>query len=111
VPAAAVRSAYVQPSTPIDMSDASALSLAFDCWGGVPGATGYQAIVTLTGSNGDVLTKTFPVSSDTWSTLSVPLAGWSGAGSVRRIEVGFSAVGTSYSPWGGNFQIDNVTWS
>lgn len=29
---------------------------------------------------------------------------------MSRIEVGFAAVGTTFSPWGGNFQLDNVTW-
>jgi hypothetical protein len=111
VAATAIRSAYVAPSSPVDMSGASEFRLDFDCYGGVPGATGYQAVVTLTGTDGTVLTRTFPVPSDTWSPLSVPLAGWSGASSVRRIEVGFSAVGTTFSPWGGDFQIDDVTWS
>ncbi|TKA06309.1 alpha-L-rhamnosidase-related protein [Actinacidiphila oryziradicis] len=111
VAAASERSAYVTPAQPIDMSRASALTLDFDCWGGVPGATGYQAVVTLTGSDGSTLTKTYPVSSDIWTTLSLDLSGWSGASAVSRIEVGFRAVGTTYSPWGGDFQLDNVTWS
>lgn len=111
VPATTVRSAYVTPQTPIDMSGASAFRLDFDSYGGVPGASGYQAIVTLTGTDGSTLTKTFPVPSDTWSPLSLDLAGWSGSSSVTRIEVGFSAVGTDYSPWTGAFELDDVTWS
>ena len=110
VPATTVRSAFVAPTTPIDLSHASTLSMAFNCWGGVPNATGYQAIVTLTGTDGSVLTKTYPVSPNAWTTLSLPLAAWSGASSVSRIEVGFAAVGTTYSPWGGNFQLDDITW-
>jgi hypothetical protein len=110
VAATAVRSAFVTPATPVDLSGKSALSLDFNCWGGVPNATGYQATVTLTGTDGSVLTKTYTVSPNTWTPLSLPLAGWSGASSVSRIEVGFAAVGTTFSPWGGNFQLDNVTW-
>jgi hypothetical protein len=110
VPATTVRSAYVAPATPLNLSDASTFSLDFNCWGGVPDATGYQAIVTLTGTDGSVLTKTYPVSPNTWTPLSLTLAGWTGASSVSRIEVGFSAVGTTYSPWGGDFQLDDVTW-
>jgi hypothetical protein len=30
---------------------------------------------------------------------------------VTRIEVGFAAVGTTFAPWNGSFQIDDVTWS
>lgn len=110
VAATAVRSAFVAPATPIDLSGKTALSLGFNCWGGVPGATGYQATVTLTGTDGSVLTKTYAVSPNTWTTLSLPLAGWSGASSVSRIEVGFATVGTTFSPWTGDFQLDDVTW-
>ena len=110
VPATTVRSAYVAPTTPLNLSAASTLSLDFNCWGGVPDATGYQAIVTLTGTDGSVLTKTYAVSPNTWTPLSLALTGWSSASSVSRIEVGFSAVGTTYSPWNGDFQLDDVTW-
>lgn len=110
VPATTVRSAFVAPATPLNLSAASTLSLDFNCWGGVPGATGYQAIVTLTSANGSVLTKTYQVSPNTWTPLSLSLTGWSGASSVSEIEVGFSALGTTFSPWGGDFQLDNVTW-
>jgi hypothetical protein len=98
VPATTIRSAYVTPQKPIDMSGASTFDLDFDSYGDVPGASGYQAIVTLTGSDGSTLTKTFPVQSDTWSPLHLDLAGWSGSSSVSRIEVGFSAVDTDYAP-------------
>ena len=110
VPATTVRSAYVAPTTPLNLSTASTFSLDFNSWGGVPDATGYQAIITLTGTDGSVLTQTYPVSPNTWTPLSLSLTGWSGASSVSRIEVGFSAVGTTYPSWNGNFQLDNVTW-
>ena len=110
VPATTVRSAFIAPATPLNLSAASTLSLDFNCWGGVPDATGYQAIITLTGTDGSVLTKSYPVSPNTWTPLSLALTGWSGASSVSRIEVGFSAVGTTYSPWNGDFQLDDVTW-
>jgi Bacterial alpha-L-rhamnosidase 6 hairpin glycosidase domain/Bacterial alpha-L-rhamnosidase C-terminal domain len=111
VAATDVRSASVTPTTPVDMSGAGALSLRFNSWGGVPDATGYQATITLTGTDGTTLTRTYPVSSDTWTPLSLPLTGWSGASSVNRIEVGFAAVGTTYSPWNGDFQLDDLTWN
>ena len=111
VAAASERSAYVTPAQPLDLAAASTFRMDFDSWGGVPDATGYQAVVTLTGSDGSTLTKTYAVSSDTWTPLSLDLTGWSGASSVSRIEVGFQAVGTVYGPWGGDFQLDNVTWN
>ncbi|MEQ7005409.1 discoidin domain-containing protein [Actinopolymorpha sp. B17G11] len=110
VPATTVRSVYLEPDEPLDMSEASAFSLAFNSWGSVPGATGYQVIVTLTGADGTTLTKTLPTSADSWTTLSLDLTGWAGASEVSRIEVGTSAVGTEYSPWDSMFQIDSVTW-
>ncbi|MDT4911199.1 MAG: hypothetical protein QOC66_327 [Pseudonocardiales bacterium] len=111
VPATTVRSAYVAPGQPLDLSAASTLQLAFNCYGGVPGATGYEAVVTLTGAGGAVLTKQFAVSPDAWTTLSLDVADWAGAAAVTRIEVGFAAVGTTFAPWNGSFQIDDVTWS
>jgi len=110
VPATTERSAYVAPTTPLNLSGAGTFSLDFNSWGGVPDATGYQAIITLTGADGSVLTKTYPVSPNTWTPLSLALTGWSGASAVSRIEVGFSALGTTYTPWGGDFQLDDVTW-
>jgi hypothetical protein len=110
VPATTVRSVYVAPTTPLNLSGASTLSLDFNSWGGVPDATGYQAIITLTGTDGRVLTKTYPISPNAWTPLSLALTGWSGASGVSRIEVGFSALGTTYAPWGGDFQLDDVTW-
>jgi hypothetical protein len=77
----------------------------------VPDATGYQATITLTGADGSTLRKTYPVSSDVWTPLSLPLTGWSGASAVSRIEVGFAALGTTYSPWGGDFELDSLTWN
>jgi hypothetical protein len=111
VAATTIRSASVSPTQPIDLSGASSLHLSFNCYGGVPGATGYEAVVTLTGSGASTLTKSFAVSSDSWSTLSLDLTGWAGAAAVSKIEVGFHALGATFSPWSGDFELDDVSWS
>jgi hypothetical protein len=67
--------------------------------------------VTLTGSGGSTLTKSFAVSPDSWSTLSLDLTGWPGAAAVSKVEVGFHALGTTFSPWSGDFELDDVGWS
>lgn len=107
------RSVYLAPDQPLDMSGASTFSLEFNSWGGVPGvddATGYRVTVTLTGAGGNTLTKTFNTSANTWTSLSLDLAGWAGASAVSRIEVGTHTTDTDYGAWGGKFQLDNVTW-
>ncbi|MGW0227918.1 carbohydrate-binding protein [Actinopolymorpha singaporensis] len=109
----AVRSVYLAPDQPIDMSRASTFSLKFNSWGSVPGvdqATGYQVTVKLTGANGATLTKTFNTSADAWTSLSFELKGWTGASAVSRIEIGTRTADTDYGAWPGEFQLDNVTW-
>ena len=110
VAATTVRSAFVSPATPIDLSAVSTLKLSLNSYGGVPNATGYEAIVTLTGADGDVLTKSYPVSPDTWNPLSLDLTGWAGASAVSKLEVGFHAVGTDFSPWSSSFELDDISW-
>ncbi|MGW1062311.1 hypothetical protein [Micromonospora rubida] len=104
------RSVYIAPAKPIDMSKKSMFKVQFNCFGGVQGATGYRAIVALTGSDGSRVIATLAPPADTWTTLSVNLANWSSVSSVTRIEVTFQAVGTTYPNWTGNFQLDNATW-
>lgn len=108
----AVRSVYLAPDQPLDMSGDSTFSLEFNSWGGAPGAdetTGYEATVTLTGADGSTLTKTFTTGADAWTSLSLDLKGWAGASAVSRVEIGFSSA-TGSDDWAGSFQIDNVSW-
>jgi hypothetical protein len=109
-PADAFRSVSVEPGSAIDLSSASTLTAQVDGYGGMPGATGYEAKVTLTGAGGEELTKTFPVTPDSWNALGLDVSGWAARSALSRIEIGFRAVGTS-AQWQPHFQVDSLTTS
>lgn len=109
-PGSALKSVAVTPATPLDLSAAKDLVLHLDSYGGAPGATGYQAVVTLTGTDGQQLTKAFPCSPDAWNTLTLDVSSWASRSKVARVEAGFRALGTTM-PWQPRFQLDDVSWT
>ena len=106
----ALKSVSVAPATPLDLSAAKDMVLHMDSYGGAPGATGYEAVITLTGADGQQLTKAFPFSPDSWNSLSLDVSGWASRSRVARIEAGFRALGTTAS-WQPRFQLDDVSWT
>ena len=77
-----------------------------DAYGGVPGATGYQAKVTLS-SGAAQKSQTFTVSPVSWTQLQLDVSQWSGSSSITRVEVGVRAVGTQFV-WNPKFQLDDI---
>jgi len=110
VPANQMRNLFVEPAKPLDLTDSKALVAHIDSYGGVGGATGYEAVITLTGTDGDVLTDSFAVSPDQWTELSLDVSEWDARAAVSRIEIGFRALGAS-GVWVPHFQIDEITWA
>jgi hypothetical protein len=109
-PASDWRMISVSPGSPLDLSSAKTFSVYEDSYGGVPDASGYEAMVTLTAADGQTLSKTFPTSSDTWNPLNLDVSSWPDRSQVSQIAVSFHAVGST-GPWGCHFQIDNVGWT
>ncbi|HEX8008744.1 MAG TPA: alpha-L-rhamnosidase C-terminal domain-containing protein [Trebonia sp.] len=109
VPASTSKTVQVSPAQPINMSGAQTFFAYVDGYGGAPGATGYQATVTLT-SGSQTLTKTVPVSNDAWNPVDVDVSSWSGRSDVTGISVSFAAVGST-TPWTMHFQVDDVGWT
>jgi len=109
-PGNALRSVLVKPTQPLDLSKATTFSGYIDSYGGAPGGTGYEAVVTLTGAGGQTLTKNLPMSNDTWNQLKVDVGNWAPRNAVSRIEIGFHALGTT-TAWTPHFQIDDVGWN
>lgn len=109
-PANGVHSVFVTPTQAIDLTQASTFSAYIDSYGGAPGATGYEAVVTLTGAGGQTLSKNLPMSNDTWNQLKVDVSGWAARNAVSRIEIGFHALGST-TAWTPRFQIDDVGWN
>ena len=106
----ALKSVSVTPATPLDLAAAKDLVLHLDSYGGAPGATGYEAVITLTGADGQLLTKTVPFSPDSWNSLSLDVSGWASRSRVTKIEAGFRALGTT-ELWQARFQLDDVGWT
>jgi hypothetical protein len=108
-PASAPRTVQVTPATPLDLSAAKTFFAYVDGYGGAPGATGYQATVTLT-SGSQTLTKTVPVSNDTWNPVDVDVSSWAYRDHVTGISVSYAATGST-TPWSMHFQVDGVGWT
>ena len=109
VPAAAERSVSVTPDAPVDLSEAKSVFVWMNSWGGVPGATGYVATLTLTAADGSqVETKMDTFQPDSWNELSIDVSAWEGRSAVASMEVSFAAVGSDYPGWDPRFQLDDL---
>lgn len=105
-PGSATKSVLVTPATPLDLSKAREFHAAIDGYGGAPGATGYEAVVTLR-SGTDATTFTQAISPDAWNRVSGDISAWAGRAKVTQIEIGFRAKGTD-GLWQPRFQVDDV---
>lgn len=108
VPASADKSVAVT-FAPLDLSTADTFFAYLDCYGGAPGATGYQATITLS-SGSQTLTKTIAVQHDAWNELSVDISSWPYRDNVTGVSVSFAAVGST-TAWAPHFQLDDVGYT
>jgi hypothetical protein len=105
VPASAWRTVRVTPSTPLDLSGSRSFFAFLDGYGGAPGATGYEARITLTAADGSTRARTVPISADAWSRITLDIGDWPARDRVTAIEAGYRAVGSDV-PWNPHFQVD-----
>jgi hypothetical protein len=105
VPADAWRTVAGTLDTPLDLSDAGSAFAFFDGYGGAPGATGYEARLTLRSADGTTRSTTARIGADTWSRVTVPVAGWADRDEITGVEAAFRAVGSG-TPWAPHFQVD-----
>lgn len=103
------RTITVTPGQPLDLSKATHLSLWTDSYGGLPGGTGYRAQVVLH-SGAEQRSLTTPITNDTWNRIDLAVSDWAPRNAITSIDVSFSGVGSTVA-WGGNFDIDDVTWT
>jgi hypothetical protein len=109
VPASAPKTVQVSTGTPLNLSAAKTFFAYVDGYGGAPGASGYQATVTLT-SGSQTLTTTVPVSNDTWNRVNVDVSSWAYRNDITGISVSYAAVGST-TPWSMHFQVDDVGYT
>jgi hypothetical protein len=103
------RTISVMPGQPLDLSTATHVALWIDSYGGLPGATGYQARVVLHSGSAE-RSLTAPITNDTWNRLDLDVSGWAPRNDITSIDVSFSGVGSTVA-WGGRFQIDDLQWT
>jgi hypothetical protein len=106
-PASAVKTVVLTPGTPLDLSAAESFTVWIDAYGGAPGASGYQADVTLWSGTASRSAALPTMKTDQWNELSVDVGDWAQRNNITRIEVGFSALGTD-ATWAPHFQLDDV---
>ena len=99
----------VSVTTPINATGADSVFVWMNGYGGVSGATGYQATVTLRSAGGRVVSTTTLVNPDTWNKVSVDVSDWPYKASITGIDVSYRALGTT-ATWSGSprLQIDDI---
>ena len=76
-----------------------------DSYGGAPGASGYEARITLRAADGTSRSATTRIAADTWNRVTVGVGDWPSRRAVTELEVGFRALGSD-TPWAPHFQVD-----
>ncbi|GAA2755241.1 hypothetical protein [Actinopolymorpha rutila] len=108
-PASATRTVAVDPAGPLDLSGAKSVVAWVDSYGGAPGATGYEATLTLVSGTERRSTTVSTFTPDRWNGLQVDVGDWAPRNKVTRIEVSFRAIGSD-TPWSARFQVDDVAY-
>jgi hypothetical protein len=108
-PASAVKTVTVAPATPLDLSEATSVVAWVDAYGGAPGATGYEATLTLVSGEERVTATLDSFEPNQWNAVTVDVGDWPHRDRITAIEVGFRALGTD-APWGARFQVDDVAY-
>lgn len=105
VAATEYRAVYVEPSTPLDLTGATAFFYHINAYGGLPNAS-YESRITLY-SGEETLTETVSIDPDAWNEVRLDVSNWEGRSRVTRIELAFRALGFD-EDWNGQFQLDFV---
>ncbi|WP_157728499.1 DUF5722 domain-containing protein [Actinopolymorpha singaporensis] len=108
-PASARRTVAVDLTSPLDLSGAKSVVAWVDSYGGAPGATGYEATLTVVSGSERRSTTVSTFTPDRWNELRVDVGDWAQRNKVTRLEVGFRAIGSD-TPWSARFQVDDVAY-
>lgn len=99
----------VRPETPLDLGAADEVYAWVDAYGGVPGATGYEATLTLH-SGDESISQALPTFvPDSWNRIAVDVSAWPYRDAVTGIDVSYRVLGTDFDWVGGpRLQVDDV---
>lgn len=109
-PAGDPKVVFVEPAQPLDLSDAAEVVVWVDSYGGAPGATGYEVVLTLFSGTESVSVTSPDYQPDRWNEVVLDVSGWEGRSAVTRAEVSFRAVGSTFPTWNPHFQVDTFSW-
>ena len=91
-----------------NLSNADEVYAWVDAYGGVPGATGYAADITVR-AGAQSITGTFTsFGSDRWNRVAVDVRDWAYRNAVTGIDITYRISGTSYAWSGAHLQVDEV---
>lgn len=107
--ASQVKTVSVRPEEPLDLGSAEEVYAWVDAYGGVPGATGYEATLTLH-SGAESISQAVPeFVPDSWNRLAVDVSAWPYRDAVTGIDVSYRVLGTTFDWVGGpHLQVDDV---
>ncbi|MCQ6562867.1 DUF5722 domain-containing protein [Paenibacillus mendelii] len=100
------RTVSVTPEQPLDLTEADAIFLHVNSYGG-SGGTGYETRLRLR-SGDHVLENIIQTRADAWNRVEADISGWPYRNNVQSMEVSFRAVGTSEPWYGSRFQLDYI---
>jgi hypothetical protein len=101
------RTIFVEPSEPLDLSNASTFYAYVDSWGIPPYTQTHRVEITLHSGSGSV-SATSEFSANVWNRAAVDISSWSGRSNITRIDVTYTLnVSGSTSAF---VDLDSVGW-
>lgn len=100
----------VRPKDPLVLDGVEELYAWVNGYGGVPGATGYEATLTVRSGDETITAVSEEFRPDDWNRLSIDLSTWEHRSNVTGIDISYRALGADGYTWiwGPRMQVDDV---
>lgn len=110
-PAEQQRTVFVAPDEPLDLSAASQVTAWVDAYGGIPGAAGYSASITLQSGTETITGTKSDFTPDSWNLVAVDVANWPYRNKITKITVTYK-IDANWPGWtGAHMQVDDVGYT
>jgi len=96
-------------SSSMNFSQFKYMKFAFSAWKGAPEATSYKMYVRLTSNSGQTLNQEYTFTGDYTPMVeySLDISNWAYRNEVKKIQIGYAAIGGNQN-WSGKLFIDNI---